>query len=425
MTATRLWTSRSIAVAASVIVVCALAPGGAVAGTILDRAARSLAADPVYVDPQARKTITEAEERRLERKIAAANGGPIYVAVLPEAALNEAGGDSTEVVRGLALEVHRRGTYAVVVGGHFRAASNVLEKGQAQDDATEAYDAHHEEGIGPTLVDFVDRVADDRNGRGGSGTRIPWVPLLLVGGVAAVVLRVRSRRRRGAQADLAEVKEAAREDLVALASDVQELEDDVERLPAAKQDYLAALDQYARASDAFDRARTTQQLRPVAEALDQGRYLMESAKARLAGREPPERRPACFFDPRHGPSVRDVQWSPDSGAPRDVPACAACALRVEQGEEPESRQVLVGGRMTPYWAAGPMYGSYFGGFLPGLLVGEMLGGFGGFGWGAPTGYDGDTGDSNSDFGGGDFGGGDFGGGDFGGGDFGGGGGGDF
>ena len=71
-----------------------------------------------------------------------------------------------------------------------------------------------------------------------------------------------------------------------------------------------------------------------------------------------------------------------------------------------------------------------GSMMPGLLVGEMMGGM--FdptpGWGGDPGWSGDPG--NGDFGDGDFGGGDFGGGDFGdsgGGDFGGGdfGGGDF
>jgi hypothetical protein len=144
---------------------------------------------------------------------------------------------------------------------------------------------------------------------------------------------------------------------------------------------------------------------------------MASAESRLEGKEPPERRPACFFDPRHGPSVRDVEWAPPGGQPRAVPACAADATRIEQGEEPESRQVLVGGRASPYWAAGPMYGGYFGGFFPGLLLGELLGGgLGGYGWGGVP-----DGSGQGDFGGGgdagDFGGGDFGGGDGGGGDF--------
>jgi hypothetical protein len=213
------------------------------------------------------------------------------------------------------------------------------------------------------------------------------------------------------------VKETAREDLVALADDVQGLEHKVDGNDAAKRDYLAALDKYSQASSKFDRAMSPGQLAPVAESLEEGRYLMASAESRLEGKEPPERRPACFFDPRHGPSVRDVEWAPPGGQPRAVPACAADATRIEQGEEPESRQVLVGGRATPYWAAGPMYGGYFGGFFPGLLLGELLGGgLGGYGWGGVPG-----GSEQGDFGGGgdagDFGGGDFGGGDGGGGDF--------
>ena len=119
---------------------------------------------------------------------------------------------------------------------------------------------------------------------------------------------------------------------------------------------------------------------------------MEVAKAHLEGREPPERRPPCFFDPRHGPSVRDVEWAPPGGEPRPVPVCAADAVRIESGQDPRTREVEVGGRRMPYydapgyfapWAGGYFggFGLGFGGFLPGLLFGSMLGGgtFGPFG----------------------------------------------
>ena len=160
---------------------------------------------------------------------------------------------------------------------------------------------------------------------------------------------------------------------------------------------------------------------------------MASAKARLEGETPPERRPPCFFDPRHGPSSRDVMWSPPYGEEREVPACAADALRVEEGEEPHTREIDWQGRRVPYWQAGGAYGPFagglFGGFggglLPGLLIGSMLGGAmnPGMAYGQDAGDGGGFG--GGDFGGGDFGGGGFGGGDFGGGGFGGGGGGDF
>jgi hypothetical protein len=409
------------------LVVAALAVPASASAGILDRAAAKLRADPVYVDPAARKVVGTTAERRIEREIANAGAGPIYVVVLPAQAAGEAGGDPTEAVRAVAQKLHRRGTYAGVIGKHFRAASNVLPAGEAAALATDAFTAHHGQGVAPTLVDFVDRVAAARaNGAGGGGGGSGgggngWVIFVLIGGGLVLFWIVRSRaRRRRQEAELASVKQVAREDLVALAEDVQELEHRVEGSADASAAYDRALASYERASGAFDRVRSPQELAPVAKAIDDGRYEMSVAEAELEGRQAPERRPPCFFDPRHGPSTRDVEWSPDGGAPRSVPACEADALRVEEGGQPESRLVPAGGAMVPYWAAPPAYGGYFGGFLPGLLLGQMM--FGGWGFGG--GYDGGGPDSNGSDSGGGFDSGDFGGGG-GGGDFGGGGGGDF
>jgi len=399
------------------LVVALAFTGNAAAGAIVDRATTALQNNPVYVDPAAEKTITPAQAEQLRTEIETKAHGPVYVAVLPNAALSEAGGDAVGVVDELARQLGNPGVYAVVAGGHFRALSTDLGRGKAGKLAAQAFKAHHDDGIGPTLVDFVDRVGDARTGKGEGRSfgHIGLFPILLIGGIIFFGYR-KLRQRRGQAEEFREVRETAREDLVALAEDVQELEQKVESNEPAKRDYLAALDQYSSASGAFDRARTPAQLAPVAEALQEGRYLMASAEARLDGKEPPERRPACFFDPRHGPSVRDAEWTPPGGEPRQVPACAADALRVEEGEEPVSRQVRAGGQLRPYWAAGPMYGGYFNGFFPGFLLGDLMaGGFGGFGGD----YSGGGTDAGGDFGGmgGDFGGGDFGGGDGGGGDF--------
>jgi hypothetical protein len=395
------------------------------AGPLLDTAVTALQSDPVYVDPQAERAISAADADRLRAEIESNGGGPIYVAVLSDATLAEAGGDAGGVLQRLQQLLGRGGAYAVVAGNHFRAGSTDLATGEAGRLATQALDAKRSDGVAAVLLDWVDRVGAARRGgtggggSGGSGSNYGWLGIAVVAVLGFLGLRA-FRRRRVEQEDVASVREAARDDLVALADDVQGLELRVEDDPAAKRDYDAALEEYARASSAFDRARTPEQLAPVAEALEEGRYRMASAEARLEGRPVPQRRPACFFDPRHGPSVRDVEWAPPGGQPRAVPACAACALRVEEGEEPESRQVFVGGSTLPYWAAGPAYGGYFGGFFPGLLLGELLGGFGGFGWGGPIVYgDQGGGPDVGDFGGGfgDFGGGDFGGDGGGGGDF--------
>jgi hypothetical protein len=266
------------------------------------------------------------------------------------------------------------------------------------------------------------------------------LPVVLVAALALPLAGRRSRARSIASpeweplepaprpADFAEVRRAAQDDLLALADDIRALDLDVEMPgvdPAAKDDYARALDFYERADRAFDRARVPEDLEAVSSAVEEGRFAIASAKARLEGRPPPERRPPCFFDPRHGPSVRDVEWAPPGGTPRAVPACAADAIRVEEGEEPRAREVLVRGRPTPYWDAPAYYGPWAGGFfggvgaslLPALFFGSLLGGGLGFGGSVPFGGDEGFDVGGDDFGGGDFG--DFGGGDFGGGDFGG------
>jgi hypothetical protein len=403
-----------------VLLALAVAPSAA-AGPLVDRAARALADDPVYVDDSA-AGVSSADAGRLRNEIEAKGNGPIYIAVLPAAALAEVGGSAVGIADELHRALGRRGVYAVVAGNQFRAESTDLGSGRAGKLATDAFDAQHDAGVTPTLLDFIDRVGAERSGDGkSSGGGFGWWPVVILAILGFLVYR-RLQRRRQSAGDFRAVKETARGDLAALADDVQALEHRVDENPAAKRDYLAALDKYSEASSTFDRAASPGQLAPVAEALEEGRYLMASAESRLEGKDPPERRPACFFDPRHGPSVRDVQWAPPGGEPREVPACAADATRIEQGEEPVSRQVLVRGSATPYWAAGPMYGGYFGGFFPGLVLGELmmggLGGFGGYGGYGSSGGDqgsGDFGGGGSDFG--DFGGGDFGGGDGGGGDF--------
>jgi hypothetical protein len=417
----------------------------------IDAAVAALRSDPVYVDPDAELTIGAADQRRLREAIDSAGAGPVYVAILPLAVEDEAGGDPDGVLQALHGGLGRPGTYAAVIGKHFRAGSEgVLPPGVAGQLASEALDAHRSEGVTATLVDFVHRVAAARqsgappppDGSGGGDGNEPsggggaLIGLLVLGGGGFVAYRA-IRRRRQTQGQLAEVKAAAHDDLIALADEVQKLEQPVEANPRAKREYEQALDSYEQASRSYDRARQPKQLEDVAEALEEGRYHMAVADAILDGRKPPERRPPCFFDPRHGPSTREVEWAPPGGAPRMVPACDADAEAVERGLEPASREVVAGGQRVPYWAAPPYFGPWAGGyfmpfggmgFLSGLFVGELLGGtFGGWGYGswAGTGASGGFGNWSdgggggpSDFGGGmDFGGGDFGGGGGGGGDF--------
>jgi hypothetical protein len=257
--------------------------------------------------------------------------------------------------------------------------------------------------------------------------------IVIVALVAAGVAFFAIRARRRESAGLDQVRTEAQDDLLELGEEIRALDLEVESRDldaATRGDYERALEAYERADRALQRARHPDDLERVSAALEEGRFAIASTRARIEGRELPERRPPCFFDPRHVPSVRDVEWAPPGGTPRPVPACAADAQRVEEGQDPDAREFVVGGRRVPHWDAPPAYSPYAGGFfspfglLPGILIGSML---------APPvvvdegssgdeeeGDEGDGGNGDAgegDFGDGDFGGGDFGGGDFGGGDF--------
>ena len=67
---------------------------------------------------------------------------------------------------------------------------------------------------------------------------------------------------------------------------------------------------------------------PSSASLEEGRFELACVRALQAGEPSPERRAPCFFNPQHGPSVQDVTWAPDGGAPREVPVCADCAARL-------------------------------------------------------------------------------------------------
>ncbi len=427
-------TPRRMIVALLVATALALAPSPAAAQTattVLDEAVDALRDDPVYVDSAAERSLDERQAERLRERIRSSAGAPTYVAVLPDSARDAAGGDAGGALRELALGVGRPGVYAAVIGDSFRAGSTegVLPAGEAGRLAEEALDARRDDGTFAVLSDFVSRIGAARRGESGGGRDdgggggFPWVLVVLLG-LPALLLGARARRRRREQREqLAEVKEFARDDLVALGQDIQRLDLDVEMPnvdPAAREHYGRAIACYDKANERWTRAQRVEDLEGVSSLLEEGRYEIVAASARLEGKPEPERRPPCFFDPRHGPSTTDVEWAPPGGAPRPVPVCAADAQRIADGLDPQAREVAVGGQMTPYWNAGPAYlpwaGGFFGGgLLPGLFIGSMLGG--GFGMMGPYAGDamaGDVGDGDfGDFGGGGFG--DFGGGDFGGG----------
>jgi len=208
--------------------------------------------------------------------------------------------------------------------------------------------------------------------------------------VTAVAVSNRNAKQRELErkrAELEPVKKFAFEDITALGTELQDLDLELtghDLDPGSHADYQRALDAYEAAKTAGDAIVRPEDLRHVAEILEDGRYAIACVRARV-NREPlPTRRPPCFFDPRHGLSVEDVPYAPPGGAVRDVPACALDAQRVRVGAEPDIRKVMVGSQRVPYWNGGPAYQpyatGYFGrtGVMDMMFMGMMFGGLGGF-----------------------------------------------
>ena len=359
-----------------------------------DEVGSALRDDPLYVHPAAREEL-EAAGRPFDNAAEAEARDtlfdaetPIWIAVLP--ATMDASGDNE--ASQVANATGRDGTYLVVfpdVKGS--TATNTLPVSDVEFAAAQASrgSAGDMEAFITDVVDRIEDVAadvagDSSNGSGDAGADgggsgyVPLAILLAAGGGGLLLYRRNKRQRELTQ--LNQVRGALDEDITAYGEELASLElDPRDRSISAeaREEYSTALDLYETAKSAAARAEAPGHLRPVTGALEQGRWLLACVRARLDGEDLPERRPPCFFDPRHGPSVGDVTWTPPGGVPREVPACQADAVRLQEGEEPDSRLVTVDGERRPYWEAGPAYSAwaagYYGAFLPAMLWGTMLG----------------------------------------------------
>ncbi|MEU5834793.1 hypothetical protein ABZ820_14120 [Streptomyces diacarni] len=445
------------AVVAALLLTVAAAAGPRAVGAAggVDEAAQALRDGPVYVDPRARKALPPSDADALADRIERADK-PVFVVVLP--ASGEF--DRDTLLQDLRTRTGITGVYAVALGDRFDAGadSQVMSR-EAVRNVSGAVERAHSGDPRAAVTDFVDQAieqaagtapaswdgggaAPEGRGSGGVGAVVTLgaLVLLAVGGAVLVSRRGRKRRERQERAGLEALRPVVDEDITAFGEELGRIGFDPtgpDAGPEAREDYTAALDAYEAAKSAMAKARRADDVRGVSEALERGRFALATLDARLKGEELPQRRPPCFFDPRHGPSARDVAWTPpDGGTERTIPVCAADATRLADGREPSARQVGTPEGPRPYWDAGPVYapwaaGYFGGGLLPGMLMGTLLGSslFGPYAYGADGFGYGDGGDfTGGDVSGGDFDSRDFGGGfgdgggGFGGGDFGGGGG---
>lgn len=416
--------------------VALLAPTAAYAAVQTDEVAavaeQMRGGDPVVSVPGAENALSSSQVDSLTTQVIASEV-PIFIGVFPESVAGT--GTTDDVLIALNEEVGLAGVYAVVVGNQFRAGST---SGSAADLATRAFRTERANGVEAVLSEFI-ALTTERFADGGQATAsnepsrtsgvFTFVLLAVFAGVIAMMIVMLVRTRKRAKLQLAEVRTAVDQDVTEFGErlarfDVTDPDFDAE----ARADLQRALDDYDRAKRASLRMNTAKQAEQVTSALEDGRYSLACVQARVDNQPIPERRAPCFVDPRHGPSVADVLWTPpglDGAADRDVPMCRACEVAVKDGLMPTAREVETDGYTRPYWQAGRHYGGYamgyyapFTGIMTGLFMGTMLSSM----WAAPAmasgmgGVDG-TDSLNSGFGGGGFGGGDFGGGGFGGGDF--------
>jgi hypothetical protein len=411
---------RLLGLVVGVLAVLLLVPAQASASALTD----CLGKQAVCVTGDGRSLISQGQQAKLERQI---GRDPIYLVVAPS---GSSGYNSSmnEIIA--ALGGHEKFTVGLLDTRlrHFGAYnSGMLPPHGAADIATRVVRQHQaDQDAFAALITFVTDVKQQAEPGSGAAAADPAENtlrnFLITLGVITVIASlgffmiwrpVRKRRER----ELREAKAAAQDDLLALSERLTDrhadvsIQDNQDNRDAAEEQ-SSALAAYERGTAALDAASRAKDMGAVSRAIAEGQYHLACADACAAGQPRPERRPSCFFDPRHGMSVRNVYWTPSGGGSgRTVPACSACAHKIDQGIEPEMRNVEVNGAPVSYVNAGfaPAYWGGFG-FGPGLFTGFLLGqAF------APHAFFA----SGGDYGGGDFGGGDFGGGDFGGGDFGG------
>ncbi|MEZ0113737.1 cell division protein FtsN [Catenulispora sp. EB89] len=440
------------------------------ADSTIGSVASALKDKPVYVDPGAPVQLSSAQIDSVVSQIHGMHSGTaVFIAILPDNPTFHQG----TLLQQLRNKVGLSGVYAASVGHSFQALdfSGSLHTGQANGLAVAAAKGSggNLDTVLTTFVSSVDSAVstDGRatsggksssSSKSGAGALILIVVLVVIAGGTYLAVAGRKKRRANQRraVELDGLKRAVDEDITAYGEVLDRLDfspGDPAATDEMRADYSKALDQYEAAKKAAAAAQRPEDMKNVTEALDEGRFALATLDARRTGAPLPTRRPPCFFDPRHGPSVGEVTWAPPGGAPRPVPACAADMTRVDTGQEPQVRQVETAYGPQPYYNAGPAYapwaGGYFGGsVLPALMIGTVMGSMfgghdtyvennyydngGGGGWGdGGSGGGGDSGGSSwgdsggsSDWGGSDWGGG---GGDSGGGgsDWGGGGGGDW
>ncbi|MGW4705564.1 hypothetical protein, partial [Streptomyces sp. NPDC004285] len=313
----------------ALLLLLALAPSAGARATGVPDAAAALKQGPVYVDPGAAGQLSTADAKALAQKIKDADK-PLFVAVLPANAQFPPQG----LIDNLRAQTGIAGLYAVRLGDRFDAGSDrAVMSPAAVDNLVTSVRAPGVDAA-TELNNFVDQALPALRGHApaawgatGQDSGVPVAGLVTLGAVVvaagagayAVVRRNRLRKEAEERAALDRLRVVVDEDITAFGEELERLDfhpaergaDD-----AMRGDYERALDSYDRAKSLMGAVTRPHEVRGVTEALEDGRFSLAVLAARRESRPLPERRPPCFFDPRHGPAADDRTWTPAGGAPR-------------------------------------------------------------------------------------------------------------
>lgn len=343
----------------------------------LDEVAVELAEPGVWVDPDAAGDFGSAEAAELDEAAAAAPVG-MRIAVVPAWRLDPEGQERlfgrTLLYEGeeLASQLYDRvgvdGVYLVMsvadssYDGRGLWGVQHSEEGPTyyvEDAIDQAVDCCAPD-YGPMIDRFIDRASDVDHPL--YIDLAPWA-----GGAAGIAgvwwggttLSARRRRQAEEQRHLEVVRPLLTEEVIELSDRVSDLPttSDIEQAKLTKE----ILDTVEKARHRLDQAATDDDVQAVTSLLGSARYRIACLTALQQGRPVPEPTPPCFFDPRHGPSTQERQWTPEHGVSRDVPLCDQCAVRLDAGEAPQARQA---GRGS-YWEGGEDLVAYIEGYWNG------------------------------------------------------------
>lgn len=291
---TRLFTTLSGLLLAFTGAAVVAAPG-AQAATGPDAVAEAFKEGPVYVDPRATDQLSRSDADALTKKIKDADK-PVFVAVLPQSA--DFNPDNTLLNR-LRTDTGLSGVYAVRLGDKFDAAADarVLPPNAVRTITDGA------RGTGPVsakteLNNFVDQALAESRGQapagwdtssddGGSVATglITLGGIVVLGGAGVYAVLRRNRLREEAR-----VKEALEKLRVVVDEDITAFGEELDRLDfhpgekgaddAMRTDYEQGLDAYEKAKSLMDSAERPEDVRPVTEALADGRFSLASLAAR-------------------------------------------------------------------------------------------------------------------------------------------------